>query len=57
MHLLMTLPFLPNIMSESSTTITVAGIAAHVFLSDDILQSRLSTHFVETHVLWKFQLP
>jgi len=28
----------------SSTAGTVAGIAAHVFLSNDVVQSRLSTH-------------
>jgi len=34
----------------SSTAVTVAGIAAHVFLSNDVPQSRLSTCFLQTHI-------
>ena len=33
-----------------STAVTVAGTAAHVFLSNDVVQSRLSTCFVQTHI-------
>jgi len=33
-----------------STAVTVAGVAAHVFLSNDVVQSRLSTHFLQTHI-------
>jgi len=35
---------LPKKTIMSSTAGTVAGIAAHVFLSNDVVQSRLSTH-------------
>jgi len=34
----------------SSTALTVAGIAAHVFVSNDVAQSRLSTCFFQTHI-------
>ena len=33
-----------------STAVTVAGTAAHVFLSNNVVQSRLSTRFVQTHI-------
>jgi hypothetical protein len=34
----------------SSTAVIVAGIAAHVILSNDVVQSRLFTHFLQTHI-------
>ena len=34
----------------SSTTVTLAGIAAHVLVSNDVAQSRLSTRFLQTHI-------
>ena len=36
-----------------STVVTVAGTAAHVFLPTDVVQSCLSTRFVQTHIPWK----
>jgi len=47
------LPFsssLPTKSLMSSTAVTVAGIAAHAFRSNDVAQSRLSTRFVQTHI-------
>jgi hypothetical protein len=34
----------------SSTAITVAGVPAQVFLSNDVPQSRLSMRFLQTHI-------
>ena len=34
----------------SSPAVTVAGIAAHVFVSNDVALSRLSTRFLQTHI-------
>jgi hypothetical protein len=33
-----------------STAVTVAGFSTHVFVSNDVAQSRLSTQFFETHI-------
>ena len=44
---------LPGLLKKTpmpSTVVTVAGTAAHVFLSNDVVQSRLSTRFVQTHI-------
>jgi hypothetical protein len=47
-HSCLIVKLFPEIMP--STAVTVAGIAAHVFRSNDVVQSRLSTQFVRTHI-------
>jgi hypothetical protein len=44
------LPCLSNKTTMSSTAITVAGVPAQVFLSNDVPQSRLSMRFLQTHI-------
>jgi hypothetical protein len=41
---------LPKKTIMSSTAVTVAGIAAHVILSNDVVQSCLSMRFLQTHI-------
>ena len=44
---------LPGLLKKTpmpSTVVTIAGTAAHVFLSNDVVQSRLSMCFIQTHI-------